>query len=93
LNIDDYDMLTVEQAHFWMKQKIAVLLCRSKINAQMIHLVHAFWFLSSGVRRKFSWGGVIQWHRVVICIWYALFVTSQNDVIFLFPNQRFGEVC
>jgi len=23
----------------------------------------------------------------------ALFVTSQNDVIVLFPNQRFGEVC
>jgi len=28
-----------------------------------------------------------------ICIWCALFVTSQNDVIALFPNQRFGEVC
>ena len=35
----------------------------------------------------------IQWHRVVICIWCALFVTSQFDVIVLFPNQRFGEVC
>jgi len=30
---------------------------------------------------------------VVICIWCALFVTSQFDVIFMFPNQRFGEVC
>jgi len=29
---------------------------------------------------------------VVICIWCALFVTSQFDVIFMFPNQRFGEV-
>jgi len=39
-------------------------------------------------------GGVfIQRHRVAICIWCALFVTSQNDVIVLFPNQRFGEVC
>ena len=47
----------------------------------------------SGVRRNFSWGGFIQWHRVVICIWCALFVTSQNDVIVLFPNQRFGEAC
>ena len=45
-----------------------------------------------GVRRKFSWGGFIQRHRVVICIWCALFVTSQFDVIVLFPNQRFSEV-
>jgi len=48
---------------------------------------------TSGVRRKFSWGGFNQWHRVVICIWCALIVTSQSGVIFLFPNQRFGEVC
>jgi len=47
---------------------------------------------NSGVRRKSSWVGFIQWHRVVICIWCALFVTSQFDVIVLFPNQRFGEV-
>jgi len=38
-------------------------------------------------------GGFIQWHMVVISIWCALFVTSQFDVIFMFPNQRFGEVC
>jgi len=37
-------------------------------------------------------GGVIQWQMVVICIWCALFVTSQFDVIFIFPKQRFGEV-
>jgi len=30
---------------------------------------------------------------MVICIWCALFVTSQFDVIFMFLNQRFGEVC
>jgi len=47
---------------------------------------------ASGVRRKFSWGGFIQWHRVVICICCALFVTSQFEVIVLFPNQRFSEV-
>jgi len=47
---------------------------------------------SSGVRRKFSWGGFIQWHRVVICICCALFVTSQFDVIVLFPNKGFSEV-
>jgi len=38
-------------------------------------------------------GGFIQWHMLVICIWCALFATSQFDVIFMFPNQRFGEVC
>jgi len=47
----------------------------------------------SGVRRKFSWGGLVQCHMVVICFWCALFVTSQFDVISMFPNQRFGEVC
>jgi len=47
----------------------------------------------SGVRRKFSWGGLVEGHMVVICIWYALFVTSQYDVISMFPNHRFGEVC
>jgi len=50
-------------------------------------------FGSSGVRRKFSWGGFIQWHGAVICIWCALIVTSEFDVIVLLPNQRFGEVC
>jgi len=28
-----------------------------------------------------------------ICIWCALLMTSQFDVTFMFPNQRFGEVC
>jgi len=42
---------------------------------------------------NFHWRGFILWHMVVICIWYALFVTSQFDVIFMFPDQRFGEVC
>jgi len=46
----------------------------------------------SGVRRKFSWGCLVQGHMVVICIWSSLFVTSQSDVISMFPNQRFGEV-
>jgi len=36
---------------------------------------------------------LVQGHMVVICIWCALFVTSQFDVISMFPNQRFGEVC
>jgi len=46
----------------------------------------------SGVHRKFSWG-FIQWHMVLIYLWCAVFVTSHFDVIFMFPNQRFGEVC
>jgi len=43
--------------------------------------------------QKVYMGGLIQWHVVVICIWGVLFVTSQFDVIFMFPNQPFGEVC
>jgi len=51
-------------------------------------------FELSGGGRKFSWGGgFVQWHMMVICICCALFVTSQFDVIFTFPNQRFSEVC
>jgi len=38
-------------------------------------------------------GGFIQCHMVVICLWCAVSVTSHFDVIFMFPNQRFGEVC
>jgi len=34
-----------------------------------------------------------QWRMVVIVTGYALFVTSQYDVIFTFASQRFGEVC
>jgi len=37
-------------------------------------------------------GGFIQWHILVICIWCALFVMSQLEVIFMFPNQRFREI-
>jgi len=38
-------------------------------------------------------GGFIQWRMMAIYIWCALFVTSQFDVMFMFPNQRFGVVC
>ena len=37
-------------------------------------------------------GAVIQWHTVFICLWCVVFVTSQFDVIFMFPNQCLGEV-
>jgi len=43
--------------------------------------------------QKIFMGGFIQWHMVVIYIWCALFVTSHFDVIFMFPNQRFREIC
>jgi len=38
-------------------------------------------------------GVFTQWHKVVICTWCALFMTSQFDVLVMFPNQHFGEVC
>jgi len=44
-------------------------------------------------KQKIFMGSFIQWHMVVICIWCALFVRLQLDVISIFPNQRFGEVC
>jgi len=44
-------------------------------------------------QKIFMGGGFIQWHMVVNCNWCARFVTSQFDVIFMFSNQRFGEVC
>ena len=57
------------------------------------HLPRSPDIVYNGVRRKFSWGGFTQWHVMVICIWCAPFLTSQFDVIFMFPNQHFGEVC
>jgi len=38
-------------------------------------------------------GGLVQGHMVAICIWCVLFVTSQFDIISMFPNESFGEVC
>jgi len=34
-----------------------------------------------------------QWRKVPIGTVYTLFVTVQFDVIFMFANHRFGEVC
>jgi len=42
--------------------------------------------------QKIFMGGFIQWHMVLVCLWCVVFVMSQFDVIFMFPNQRFGEV-
>ena len=41
---------------------------------------------------NFHGGGLVKGHMVVICIWCSLLVTSQFDVISMFPNQRFDEV-
>ena len=49
-------------------------------------------FVQWRTQKIFMGGGFIQWHRVVICIWCGLFVTSQFDVTVLFPNQRFSKV-
>jgi len=50
-------------------------------------LVHAAVYAEN-----FHGGVLVQGHMVVICIWCALFVTSQFDVMSMYPNQRFGEV-
>jgi len=34
-----------------------------------------------------------QWRMVIIVTGYTLFVASEYDAIFTFPDQRFGEVC
>ena len=53
-----------------------------------------FWtFVSVVYAENFHEGVLVQDHMVVICIWCTLFVTSQFDVMSMFPNQRFGEVC
>jgi len=59
------------------RNKFSILICKSSAVAYA---------------ETFHGGGFIQRQKVVICIWCVLFVTSQNDVIVLFPNQRFGEV-
>jgi len=51
------------------------------------------WSRSVAYAENFHGVGFIQWRMVVICIWCALFVTSQFDIMFMFPNQGFGEVC
>jgi len=48
---------------------------------------------TQGRTQKIFMGEFIQWYMVFICIWCALFVTSQFDIIVIFPNQWFGEVC
>jgi len=37
--------------------------------------------------QKIFMGGFIHWQMVVICIWCALFVTSQFEGIFMFSSD------
>jgi len=69
-----------------MKNNILILILRNKQYYRVATLLQ--WRT-----QKTFMGGFVQGHMVVICIWCAPFVTSQFDVIFIFPNQRFGEVC
>jgi len=64
----------------WLKI-VAAIYNGAKHYSNRNSAIHAY-ALSRGVRRKFSWGGLVQGHMVVICIWCALFVTSQFDVMF-----------
>jgi len=57
------------------------------------HLLDVVYNIQWRTQKIFMGGGLVQSHMVVICIWCALFVTSQFDVISMFPNQRFGDVC
>ena len=54
---------------------------------------NSLWYNQWRTQKIFMGGVLVQGHMVVICIWCALFVTSQFDVMSMFPNQRFGEVC
>jgi len=66
---------------------------RSRVSASNFQVsVSAFMTNSRWHTQIIFMGGFIQWNMVVICL-CAVFVTSQFDVIFRFPNQRFGEVC
>jgi len=47
----------------------------------------------SGYAESFHERGFIQWHMMIICMWCALFITSQFDVIFMLPNQPFRQIC
>jgi len=49
--------------------------------------------LTVAYAENFHGGGFYQWHMVVIWICCSLFVTSQFDVMFIFRNQHFDEVC
>ena len=72
---------------FAKSQKSRYWRSKSTVNKKIVNL-----YVSVVVYAENLWAVFIQWHMVVICIWYALLVKSQFDVIFMFPNQHFGKV-
>jgi len=81
------------QCFAWHSIDVSDLTCFIVENVAHSHTFIAFMCFWQWRTEKIFMGFFIQWHMVVIFIWCALFVTSQFDVVFIFPNQRFGEVC
>jgi len=63
------------------------------LNPELNITLQALPWLDQWRTQQIFMGSFIQWHMVVICLWCAVFVTLKFDVIFMFLNQRFGEVC
>jgi len=61
--------------------KISIRVNKVGTNFQVIPKSYTF---AVAYAENFHVGFFIQWHTVVICIWCALFLTSQFDVIFMF---------
>jgi len=77
----------VTRKHIWI-DKVAWLHTAAHNCTAAFRLMHTQW----RSQKIFMVGALVQGHMVVICIWCSLFVTSQFDVISMFPNQRLGEV-
>jgi len=63
----------------------------AKLNCATFLIIYVIYTVAYA--ENFHGGVLVQGHMVVICIWRALLVMSQFDVMSMFPNQRFGEVC
>jgi len=79
----------------WWRHNLTSYSCfQTSCLANFVHIICTFFYIHSPyfICHCTEYSG-IQWHMVVICIWCALFVTLQFDVIFMFPNELFGEFC
>jgi len=88
----------VKCAIFWIPYRTTTTLKRqTSVKSLKGFLFHSLlWCLMAqpvAYAENFHGGRLVQRQMVVICIGCALSVTSQFDVISMFPNQRFGEVC
>ena len=70
--------------HFLSKISVVVFKCSCILTSELYQ-----W----RTQKIFIGGVLVQGHMVVICIWCAIFVTSQFDIISMFLHQHFGEVC